>query len=398
MMVNSRGSDRGSATGVLLHAGLVFGVVAGPVLYPAWLAARTRRCGDPTAPVAEEWPMLSVVVPAYREQSVIAGKITDVMTNGYPGPFEVIVVADDQATAAVARLTEARVIEGHRRQGKSAALSRGVAAATGEVVVMTDANTVLWPGSLAALVRWMADPSIGAVAGEKQVEGQGEGLYWQYESWLKRREFRLGSTVALVGELAAVRRSCWRPVPVEVAIDDLWIALDALEGGWRVAYEPAAVAVEVGAENVRDTWERRTRVVAGTFDLLWRRRRLLVRRDLVAAELWGHKLLRQSVGPLAHALGLALALQRSSRSAVAAGVVGAHGAGLVAVAGLLMGRPMPRVVAVGGEVLFLHAVAVAGMVRYLRGDRPAVWSKPERTGGLPDISAGRSAVNHAGHA
>ena len=338
--------------------------------------------------------MLSVVVPAYREQSVVGEKVADVMANGYPGLFEVIVVADDQATAAAARLTGAQVIEGHSRQGKSAALSRGVEAATGEVIVMTDANTVLWPGSLAALVRWFGDPSIGAVAGEKQVEGQGEGLYWRYESWLKRREFRLGVTVALVGELAAVRRSCWRPVPADVAIDDLWIALDALEEGWRVAYEPDAVAVEVSAESVRDTWERRTRVVAGTFDLMWRRRRLLVRRDLVAAELWGHKLLRQSVGPLAHTVGLALALRRARRSTVAAGVVGAHGVGLVAVAALLTGRAVPRIAAVGGEVLFLHAVAVAGMVRYARGDRPAVWRKPERTGGLPHLSSSCSGVHH----
>ncbi|HYN89398.1 MAG TPA: hypothetical protein VER55_12755, partial [Ardenticatenaceae bacterium] len=248
----------------------------------------------------------------------------------------------------------------------------------------------------ASMVRWFADPSIGAVAGEKQVEGQGEGLYWRYESWLKRREFRLGTTVALVGELAAVRRSRWQPVPVDVAIDDLWIALDALEGGSRVAYEPDAVAVELAGASGRDTWERRTRVVAGTFDLLWRRRRLLVRRDLVAAELWGHKLLRQSVGPLAHTLGLALALRRSRRSIIAASVVGAHGVGLATVLAMLAGRTLPRIAAVGGEVLFLHAVAVAGTVRYARGDRPAIWSKPERTGELPHLASRRSTIKHPG--
>lgn len=376
-----------------LSAALGLAVSAGPVVYPAWLAAKGWRLGDQAPPVVENWPALSVVIPAYREQGVIADKVADLLANGYPGELEVLVVADDRATAAVAGTTSARVIENHDRRGKAAALGRGVAAAAGEIIVMTDANTVLSPGSLTALVRWFADGSVGAVAGEKQVESMGEGIYWRYESWLKRREFRLGSTIGLVGELAAIRRSAWSPLPVDVAVDDLWIALDVLGRGWRVAYEPQAVALEAAAEHWDETWERRTRVVAGTFDLMWRRRSLLVGADLVAAELWGHKLLRQSVGPLAHLLGIVLAFRASRRSVFAAVVVTGHVAGAAAAVGLLMNRTVPRVAAVGGEVLFLHTVALAGLVRYLRGDRPAVWIKPERKGGLPTVHGGRHTYN-----
>lgn len=375
--------------GNLLSAALTLAVAAGPVGYPAWLAVKTWRLGDQMPPVVEDWPTLSVVVPAYREQGVIGGKVADLLANGYPGELEVVVVADDRATAAVAVTTSARVIEAHDRRGKAAALNRGVAAAAGEVIVMTDANTVLTPSSLTALVRWFADSSVGAVAGEKQVESMGEGVYWRYESWLKRREFRLGSTVGLVGELAAVRRSAWSPLPIDVAVDDLWIALDVLGRGWRVAYEPKAVALEAAAEQWEETWERRTRVVAGTFDLIWRRRSLLVRADFVAAELWGHKLLRQSVGPLAHLLGIVLALRASRRSAAAAAVVTGHVAGTAAAVALVTERTVPRVAAVGGEVLFLQTVAIGGLARYLRGDRPALWIKPERKGGLPIVHDGR---------
>ncbi len=377
----------------LLPAGLVLAVAAGPLLYPAWLAARTRHRPDATPPPAEVLPVLSVVVPAYREQAVIADKVADLLANGYPGALEILVVADDPQTADAARAVGVRVLEGHDRRGKSAALERGVAAARGDVIVMSDANTVLRPGSLAALARWFADDGVGAVAGEKHVEGQGEGIYWRYESWLKRRESRLGSTIGLVGELAAIRRSAWRPLPVDVAVDDLWIALYALEAGWRVVYEPAAVALETAAENWRDSWERRTRVVAGTFDVLWRRRRLLVRRDVIAVQMWGHKLLRQSLGPLAHVVVVALALRRARHSTPASLVLGGHLAAGAAAVGLLTGRDVPRAAALGGQVVFLHAVALAGLVRYLRGDRPAVWSKPERTGGLPDISSGGSAAD-----
>jgi hypothetical protein len=231
------------------------------------------------------------------------------------------------------------------------------------------------------------------VAGEKYVESQGESLYWRYESWLKRREFRLGSTIGLVGELAAVRRSAWQEVPFDVAVDDLWIALDVLADGWRVAYEPHAVATETAADDWRDTWERRTRVVAGTFDLLWRRRELLMRRNLTAAELWGHRLLRQSIGPVAHCLALLLAVKKAKRSRVAAGIVGAHVLGAAAAVGVANNRVLPRVAAAGGQVLLLHAVALAGLGRFLRGERLAVWTKPERTGGLPEPRAGHSLVD-----
>ena len=373
----------------LLPAGLMLAVVAGPLVYPAWLAARTRHRPEPTPPRAENLPSLSVVVPAYREHAVIAAKVDDVLVNGYPGGLEVLVVADDAPTASAARATGARVLTGHQRLGKAAALDRGVAAAAGDVIVMSDANTVLRPGSLANLARWFADDAVGAVAGEKRVQGDGEGAYWRYESWLKRRESRLGSTIGMVGELAAVRRAAWRPLPADVTVDDLWIALDAIEGGWRVVYEPEAIAVESAPDNAREAWERRTRIVAGTFDLLWRRRHLLVRRDVVAVQLWGHKLLRQSLGPLAHAALALLALRRARRSRGAAAVVAAHLVGAAAAVAQLTGRAVPRPLAVAGQVVFLQAVAIAGLLRYLRGERPAVWAKPQRPPGLPDVFAGR---------
>lgn len=366
-------------------------VAAGPVLYPAWLAVATRRTAPAEPPEPPSWPELSVLVPAYREAGVIAGKVADVLANGYLGPLHVVVVAEDEETAQAAKATCARVVSPAARLGKAEALNRAVAAAAGEVLVLTDANTLLRPGSLAALARWFADPRVGAVAGEKQVVGRGESAYWRYESWLKRRESRLGSTVALVGELAAVRRRLWRRLPADVSVDDLWIALDVLDSGHVVRYEPAAVAFETPDDGWRPTWERRTRVVAGTFDLLWRRRALLVRPNQVTAQLWGHKLLRQSLGPVAHLLLLGIAARHARASLLARTVVAGHlvaGAGGVA---LLAGRPVPRALAVPGQLLFLQAVAIGGLLRYLRGDRPALWQKPPRRTSLPRLDGGPGA-------
>jgi cellulose synthase/poly-beta-1,6-N-acetylglucosamine synthase-like glycosyltransferase len=350
----------------------------GHVAYPAVLLIRTRRLGDPVPPDPGAWPALSVVVPAFRESAVIASKLATVTDNGYPGELEVIVVADDHATAAAARQTSARVLERDERTGKSDAVNLGVSAAAGAIVVLTDANNPLLPGALAAAARWFADPSVGAVAGEKRVEG-GEALFWRFESWLKRRESRTGTTIGLVGELAAFRRELFRPLPSDTAVDDLWLALDLLERRARIVYEPAAATVEQEEPGLASDWERRTRIVAGVFDLLRRRWRLLVPGRMDGTlQLWGHRAIRLSLGPVAHLLLLGRAIRRAPGSIAWSLVVAGHLLALAALARRLRGRPSGGVTGAAASVLFLQAVALGGMLRFARRDRVAVWPKPER--------------------
>lgn len=369
------------------HALLGLGALvaaAGHIVYPALLHLRTRRLSDEVPPVGGTWPPLTVVVPAYREESVIAAKVADVFANAYLGPVEVIVVADDAATAAAAAGSGARVLVTNQRQGKADALNRGVAAAGTEVVVLTDANALLAPGSLAAMARWFSEPSVGAVAGEKIVSGGGESAYWRFESWLKRREARTGATVGLVGELAAVRRSHFRPLPVDLAVDDLWLALDILEGGARIVYEPAARAEEEPSPHWREDWERRTRVVSGVLDVLWRRRRMLrPRQGMVAAQLWGHRLARSSLGPLAHLLLVITAVRARRRSRLARLALAAHVVGGAAAFRTQRRTPQSTLERLVGQALFLQTVALGGSARYLLGDRPALWPKPARPGVHP---------------
>lgn len=364
------------------HVWLALGALvaaSGHVVYPTLLYLRTRRLPDEAPPETEAWPRLTVVVPAYREESVIAAKVVDVGANAYPGQLEIIVVADDAGTAAAARDSGARVLVTDQRQGKADALNRGVAAAGTEVVVLTDANTVLAPGSLAAMARWFSDPSVGAVAGEKTVVGGGEGAYWRFESWLKRREARTGATVGLVGELAAVRRSHFRPLPVDLAVDDLWLALDILETGARIVYEPAARAEEEPSPSWRQDWERRTRVVSGVLDVLWRRRQMLSpARGMVAAQLWGHRLARSTLGPLAHLLLVMTAVGVRRRSRLARLVLAMHAIGAGAAVRTLRRDRQSTLERLIGQGFFLQVVAVGGSARYLSGDRPALWPKPAR--------------------
>lgn len=381
--------------------GLAVAATAGHVLYPAWLAWRTRGgrgrpvappgTGEPSAP-----PDLTVVVPAYREAGVIAAKVDDLRANGYPGSLEILVVADgDPETAEAAERAGARALTSPNRLGKSQALNRGFAESTTPIVVISDANNRLAPGALAAVVEHFVDAAVGAVAGEKLEDdgGGGESLYWRFESWLKQREDRLGTTIGLVGELSAIRAGAWRPIPSDVAIDDLWTALDIIEQGYRVAYEPRARALDPAVTSLAVQWERRTRNVSGALHVLVRRRRQLrPSAGLVAAELWGHRLARFTVSPLAHLalLGIAGTKVRSSRLAQLFLLANlAAGAGLVA--GSRVGEPsedasagpgarhlLATAMAGAGQVMFLQGVAMGGMVRYARGDRPTMWSTVER--------------------
>lgn len=366
----------------LLHAGVIglLGVAAtGPIAYPIWLAWATRGRSDPKPPEPDAWPDVTALVCAYREREVIAAKVDDLRTNGYPGRLRVLVVADDRQTAAAARATEAEVISPGTRLGKAGAINRGVAATRDDILVLSDANAFLVPGSIAALVRWLSDPRVGAVAGDKQVTGGTQGHYWRFEAWLKRREWRRGSTIGLVGELAAVRRSLFRPLPTDLAVDDMWLGLDILEQGARIAYEPEAAAVEPPSPTWSEEWERRTRVVCGTLDVLWRRRTMLrPGGSTVWPELWGHRLVRSSLGPVAHALLLAIALRESGRGSLARAFVLLHAVGALAAARELRGAKLRGVERLVFQVLFLQAVALGGLRRFLAGDRPALWHKGER--------------------
>ena len=395
--MSARRAGQGLAVGALVGA-----AAAGHLLYPAWLAWRTRggrgRTGAAPPPLGPDTaPDLTVLVPAYKESGVIAAKVEDLHANGYPGSLEVLVVADgDPETAAAAEKAGARAISGPDRLGKSQALNRGFAEASTPIVVISDANNHLAPGALAAVVEHFVDPEVGAVAGEKVEDdgGGGESLYWRFESWLKQREDRLGSTVGLIGELSAIRAEAWRPIPQDVAIDDLWAGLDIIEQGYRVAYEPRARALDppaavtrrpVGAPDAQrlgraaraDPPPRPTAAVG-------RRRR----RGTVGAS--DDPLHGEPAGPC--------------RPAGRRRVQGAHepaGPGLPpcqpgclrrlgrgrnqgrGADGGRVGRAMPlgvltAVTAGAGQVMFLQGVALGGMVRYARGDRSTMWSTVER--------------------
>jgi glycosyltransferase involved in cell wall biosynthesis len=361
---------------------LGIGAASSHLLYPVVLAAaaRGRRRSRPCEP--QKWPDVTVVIAAYREAGAIGRKIRSVLGDGYPGTLQVLVVADgDPGTAAAARREGVDVLAPPERLGKSAALNVALAECTTDVVVLTDANNPLRPGSIAAMVRWFDDPTVGAVAGAKMDSADAaEGLYHRYENHLKVLESRLGSTIGLVGELAAIRTSLWQPIPSHVANDDMWLALCLLARRYRIQYEDQALSYEEERLALRPLWRRRSRIVTSQLQVLWEWRRLAgPAHPDIALQVWGHRLWRTTFGPFFHLLLLASLIRNARRNRLAAAGLAAHVVAAGAVVRPPRGSgPFAALLRVARQLLLLHGVSVHAWLRVARGDRATKWPKPDR--------------------
>jgi len=171
-------------------------------------------------------------------------------------------------------------------EGKAAALNAGVSAARHEVLVFADARQRFARGALKALVASFADPAVGVVSGElvldceagptESAAADGVGAYWRYEKWIRARETAVGSMLGATGAIYAMRRTAWRPLPPGTILDDVLAPMRAVLAGWRAVFEPAARAFDVAAPDTRAEQRRKTRTLAGNWQVLALEPRLLV--------------------------------------------------------------------------------------------------------------------------
>ncbi|MBV8980261.1 MAG: glycosyltransferase [Acidimicrobiia bacterium] len=236
--------------------------------------AASRRSAPATTPSLS----VSVIVPAHNEACVI-DKTIMAIRRLRTQPCEVIVVDDGSTdgTGAVARARGVTVLAQARR-GKAAALNAGVAEARGDVVVVLDADTVLRPDFLDAALVHFADPAVGAVAGNVKV-GNRQGLLGRLQALeyiaslnLDRRAQAALNVVAVVpGAAGAFRRSALMEAggyPTDTLVEDMDLTVSLLRAGWRIPYEPAAVAYTEAPESMRHVLRQRRRWSFGTLQVV----------------------------------------------------------------------------------------------------------------------------------
>ena len=349
---------------------------------------------DPPAETLE----VTLVIAAYNEEAVISQKLEDTLSLDYPAELlQVIVAADgsDDATADIVRGFADRGVElVHRpeRRGKMAALERAAHWATGEVLIFSAANNRLGPQAVRQLVIPFGDPTVGAATGRKTVAGEdglgrSEGAYWRYEAHLRAMEDRLGCTVGVSGEIFAIRRDLFAPAPEGTINDDAWMALAVTNDGWRVAYRPEAVSVESVSSHLGDELERRTRMVAGQYQML-QRGRLPWRRPLVLWMLVSHKVLRPLVpfGMIGAAAATIVSLVTPGESwwSLAtpwnwAALAAQATFYTLAVIGPDTGGGLARLAYLPRFLVGANTAAVRGLWRHLRGGQSATWRSASRS-------------------
>ncbi|RTL56656.1 MAG: glycosyltransferase family 2 protein [Sphingobacteriales bacterium] len=224
-------------------------------------------------------PNVTVIISAYNEADCINAKIQNSIALNYPADkISWIVVTDgstDGTNQIVATYSQIRLLHHAERLGKLHAMNRAVNESTADILVFTDANSILNLDCLHYMIPHFSNARTGAVSGEKKIlipadadAMIGEGIYWRYESFLKRMESKFNTVIGMPGELFAIRKNLYPLLPVNTITEDFSIAMHVIQQGYTIQYEPKAVAAESPSLNIAAELKRKKRIAAGSIQTL----------------------------------------------------------------------------------------------------------------------------------
>lgn len=261
----------------------------------------------------ESWPEVTLFVTAFNEAENVDSKIENSFQLTYPKDKLTFLWLTDGSTDGTPELLKkyqgVQVEHFPERRGKVHAMNRGMEFVQTPFVVFTDTNTLLSADSVQNLIRHFQNPKVACVAGEKRVladdhssiAAEGENMYWSFESKIKQLESELSSVVGAAGELFALRTDLFHPVKADCLLDDFQISMGLALDGYKVVYEPKAVAVEKASLNVKEELKRKSRIAAGGLQAMVRMPKLLnpFRLGWLSFQYFSHKILRWTLAPWA---------------------------------------------------------------------------------------------------
>jgi cellulose synthase/poly-beta-1,6-N-acetylglucosamine synthase-like glycosyltransferase len=374
----------------------VAGVAYSYLLYPAFLYLAARLFGRSDAPPPlcpdADLPRLSLLVAAHNEETVIEGRVRNALELDYPREkLEIVIASDgseDRTSEIVRRYADrgVRLLDFPNRRGKATVLNDAMGQLGGQIVLLSDANTDTDPDAARKLVRWFADPAIGAVCGRLVLTDPASGknvdsLYWRYETFLKRQESRLGALLGSNGAIYAIRRELLQPIPNATIIDDFVIPLLAKQrSGCRLIYECAAVAREESAPDIATEFRRRSRIGAGGWQaigMLWRL--LNPMRGWIAFTFFSHKILRW-LCPFFLLLMVVTSAAIWSRPLYRFLLVAQAAFYLAALLGrhVPRGVPLAKLLRLANMFASMNAALLVGFFRWLSGPQTGIWRPTRR--------------------
>jgi biofilm PGA synthesis N-glycosyltransferase PgaC len=353
--------------------------------YPALLALLARVAPWRPAPIPGWEPAVSVCVAAYNCASSIDAKLRSLAALDYPTEKMEFLVYSDGSTDSTNEIVEAwakkdarvRLIRSAVRMGKPTALNAMREQAKGEVLIISDARQLIDRSSVRALVHLLSAPQVGGVTGNLVLEGSaGSGMYWRYESWIRKQESRLGRVAGMTGALSALRRCDFEPLPADLILDDAWMCLSLHLRGSRVLLAEDAIARDEAFVDDRE-FGRKVRTLAGNYQLFTREPRLLVPLLNPAwLETISHKVARLLCPWFLLLLLLACALGATSPSSDTTSryvLVILLAGQLVFYAFAGIGRRAGRVGTLARTFVVLNLAAVVGLWRFLAGSQRITW-------------------------
>ncbi|MEQ8206575.1 MAG: glycosyltransferase family 2 protein [Woeseia sp.] len=355
------------------------------MLLGAFLRRGADDAGADTTAVGDY--SITVLIPAHNEASVIGAKIENTLAIQYPGAMQLVVVSDGSVdgTGDIVRKFESDprlcFIDLPERKGKGNALNQGIAAASGDIVVFSDASIILDDDALIEIIRPFANDRIGCVSGEDMIEGgASEGLYGRYELYLRNQESRVGSIVGASGSFYAQRRAIVPEFPEGIA-PDLLSVLHTVTQGYRAISCPAARGYMTAVADSRDEFQRKVRTVIRGMTAIFKRKALLnpFRYPVFSLFLLSHKVLRWCVPFFLIGMLLTSALLLPSPLYSVALVGQLIFYGIAIVAWQREGKVEPSMLSKVALFFSISNVAIfIAWIRYLRGVRQEIWTPSRR--------------------
>ncbi|MBS1600327.1 MAG: glycosyltransferase family 2 protein [Bacteroidetes bacterium] len=342
-------------------------------------------------------PDVTLVVSAFNEEDFIEKKIENTFQLDYPpSKLKIVFITDgstDQTATIIGKYQRIILLHQPERRGKVAAMNRAMKFVTTSYVIFSDANTLLNTICVKEIIKHYRDPKVGGVAGEKKVisttdsmaAGVGEGLYWKYESFLKKMDAALYSVVGAAGELFSVRKDLFEDAGEHVIIEDFVQSLKICMKGYIIQYEPNAFAMESSSATMKDEQKRKIRISAGAFQAM------IIVKDLfnvfkypvLSFQFISHRILRWTLCPVCLVLlflSNAVLVTQETNSFYVFFFEGQVMMYSIAIIGWIFANRniMVKVLYVPYYFLFMNLSVFIGFSRFLKKKQSVMWEKAAR--------------------
>lgn len=347
------------------------------------------------------YPTVSILMSVYNEEKNIENKIKNFLELDYPDErLEILIGSDGSTDKTVEKLKSIGTVPfvdrpfmtngdsiylycRSRREGKPGMLNELAAMAKGEILVFTDARQRLDKNALKELVKHFCDQKVGSVSGALFYENgnddkpsAGVSLYWEYEKFIRKSESRMGSMLGATGAMYAIRKDLFSELPKDLILDDVYIPMKIVEKGYRAIFDSKAKVYDKVFQNPREEFLRKTRTLAGNYQLFFYLRELFNPfKGKISWQFFSHKFLRLLVPFLLVAVFISnlCILDNYSYKALFALQVILYSFAILG--GIL--KQKNRIFDISYMFCVMNSAAVVGLYRFLTSKQHVLWEKAE---------------------